>query len=130
MATAKEDKPVNNGVNVDALFGAQAALAKTPEAARFKWRSTVEWIGGTHSRSTFSGFYGAGQEMEHKTATAVDSDHPEVLVGQDNAPTPVEYLLHGIAACLTKPVRPTRLRPIGRKSSPFMMCWRERMRRR
>jgi uncharacterized OsmC-like protein len=39
--------------------------------------------------------------MTHKHATLIDSDHPEVLVGKDNAPTPVEYLLHAIAACLT-----------------------------
>jgi uncharacterized OsmC-like protein len=31
----------------------------------------------------------------------VDADHPAVLVGDDNAPSPVEYLLHAIAACLT-----------------------------
>ena len=31
----------------------------------------------------------------------VDADHPAVLIGRDNAPTPVEYLLHAIAACLT-----------------------------
>ena len=31
----------------------------------------------------------------------LESDHPEVLVGPDQAPTPVEYLLHAIAACLT-----------------------------
>ena len=41
------------------------------------------------------------QEMAHRHVTVVDSDHPEVLVGSDNAPTPVEYLLHAIAACLT-----------------------------
>jgi hypothetical protein len=52
MAKAKSDKPVNNGVNVEALFGAQEALKNAPEAAKFKWRSTVEWINGTHSRST------------------------------------------------------------------------------
>ena len=56
---------------------------------------------GTHSRSKFSGFYGAMQEMEHAHETEVVSDHPAVLVGQDNGPTPVEYLLHAIAACLT-----------------------------
>ena len=39
--------------------------------------------------------------MEHRSVTVVDSDHPAVLVGQDHGPTPVEYLLHGIAACLT-----------------------------
>ena len=31
----------------------------------------------------------------------VESDHPAVLVGTDDGPTPVEYLLHAIAACLT-----------------------------
>src|SRR6476620_12400053 len=39
--------------------------------------------------------------MEHKHVTTVDADHPAVLVGDDNAPSPVEYLLHAIAACLT-----------------------------
>ena len=59
------------------------------------------WVSGTHSRSKISGFYGAMQEMEHTHETEVDADHPAVLVGQDNGPTPVEYLLHAIAACLT-----------------------------
>ena len=27
--------------------------------------------------------------------------HPAVLVGKDHGPTPVEYLLHALAACLT-----------------------------
>ena len=66
MATAKSDKPVNNGVNVEALFDAQEALKKAPEAAQFKWRATVEWINGTHSRSTVEGFYGLGAEQKHK----------------------------------------------------------------
>src|SRR5215475_6931528 len=30
-----------------------------------------------------------------------DADHPPVLVGTDNGPTPVEYVLHALAACLT-----------------------------
>jgi hypothetical protein len=40
MATTQADKPVNNGVNVEALFGAAGGADQTPEAARFKWRST------------------------------------------------------------------------------------------
>jgi uncharacterized OsmC-like protein len=31
----------------------------------------------------------------------LDADHPTVLVGADNGPTPVEYVLHALAACLT-----------------------------
>lgn len=42
MTTATTDKPVNNGVNVDALFGAREALTKAPEAAQFKWRASCE----------------------------------------------------------------------------------------
>ena len=30
-----------------------------------------------------------------------DADHPKVLTGQDQAPTPVEFLLHALAGCLT-----------------------------
>jgi len=30
-----------------------------------------------------------------------DADHPAVLVGQDHGPTPVEFVLHALAACLT-----------------------------
>ena len=41
------------------------------------------------------------QEMEHKNVHVFDADHPAVLVGADNGPTPVEYVLHALAACLT-----------------------------
>ena len=95
------ERPPRNGVDVPRLFSTLDAVKGQNEIAKFQFRASNEWVSGTHSRSTFSGFYGAGQEMQHKAPTTVDSDHPEVLVGQDNAPTPVEYLLHGIAACLT-----------------------------
>jgi uncharacterized OsmC-like protein len=39
--------------------------------------------------------------MTHREPFTVDADHPPVLVGGDNGPTPVEYLLHALAACLT-----------------------------
>ena len=92
---------VNNGVNVDALFGAQEALKNAPEAAKFKWRSTVEWINGTHSRSTIEGFYGLGAEQKHKSKFALDADHPEIFAAEDQAATPVEIVLASLASCLT-----------------------------
>ena len=30
-----------------------------------------------------------------------DSDHPEIFASEDNGPTPVEYVLVGLAGCLT-----------------------------
>src|SRR6185312_8153929 len=57
---------------------------------------------GTHNRSTIRGFYGAGQEDTSRTEDFIyDADHPAVLVGTGHGPTPVEFLLHAIAACLT-----------------------------
>ena len=101
MATTQSDTPVNNGVNVEALFGAQEALKQTPEAARFKWRSTVEWINGTHSRSTIEGFYGLGAEQKHKKPFTFEADHPEIFASEDHSATPVEIVLAGLASCLT-----------------------------
>jgi uncharacterized OsmC-like protein len=101
MTTATIDKPVNNGVNVAALFGAREALTQSPEAAKFKWRASVKWINGTHSRSTIESFYGLGAEQKHKTPFTFDADHPEVFASEDKGATPVELVLAGLASCLT-----------------------------
>jgi uncharacterized OsmC-like protein len=37
----------------------------------------------------------------HEREFTFDADHPTVLVGRDQAPTPVEFLLHALASCLT-----------------------------
>ena len=91
----------DNGVNVVALLGAREALAAAPEAARFRWRTTCSWVNGVHSRSTVEGFFGLGEERSHRVRSVLDADHPEVFAAEDNGPTPVEYVLVGLGACLT-----------------------------
>jgi uncharacterized OsmC-like protein len=93
--------PVNNGVNVEALLGAREALTAAPEAAQFTWRATCEWQNGTHSRSSVEGFFGLGEEQKHRTEYSFDADHPEIFASEDNGATPVEYVLVGLASCLT-----------------------------
>jgi uncharacterized OsmC-like protein len=93
--------PVDNGVNVEALLGARAAVTETPDAAQFQWRATCEWQKGTHSRSTVQGFFGLGGEQSHRTKFAFDADHPEIFASEDNGATPVEYVLVALASCLT-----------------------------
>jgi uncharacterized OsmC-like protein len=90
-----------NGVDVASLFGTIGVVRNQPELAEFRFRAEHEWVRGTHSRTTMGPFHGAGGEHEHKATYAFDADHPAVLVGSDEAPTPVEFLLHAIAACLT-----------------------------
>ena len=92
---------VVNGVNVEALLGARKALTDMPEAAQFKWRATCEWQNGTHSRSSVSSFYGLGTEQSHKTEFKYDADHPAIFASEDKGATPVEYVLVGLASCLT-----------------------------
>jgi len=90
-----------NGVDTPTLISTINAVGAKPELAKFTFRNSNEWISGTHSRSTMKGFYGAGGEHAHKASYSAESDHPAVLCGADNAPTPVEWLLHALAACLT-----------------------------
>ena len=91
----------NNGVNVQALLDAREALSQAPEAAQFNWRATCEWKDGTHSHSTVEGYFGLGQEHKHKKTFNFDADHPEVFASEDKGATPVEYVLVGLASCLT-----------------------------
>lgn len=92
---------VNNGVNVDALVAARDALTDAPEGAQFKWRAACEWKNGTHSHSIVEGFFGLGEEQKRKRTFTFDADHPEVFASDDLGATPVEYVLVGLASCLT-----------------------------
>jgi uncharacterized OsmC-like protein len=91
---------VRNGVDTAALFATLDAVRADPELAKFQFRATNRWVSGTHNQSTIHDFYGAKQEMLHTTASTYDADHPAVLVGEDKGPTPAEYLLHALGACL------------------------------
>ena len=94
-------KKVNNGVNVEALLGAREALTDAPEGAKFKWKATCNWVNGTHSRSKIREFFGLGDNQKHKTEYSFEADHPEVFASEDNGVTPVEFVLVGLASCLT-----------------------------
>lgn len=100
MSTTTERKPLN-GVDTPTLFATLDAVKGQPELAKFQFRAKNTWVKGTHNRSSIHSFYGAGQELEHKHETVIDADHPAVLVAADNGPTPVEYVLGALAACLT-----------------------------
>ena len=98
---AEQPKEVDNGVNVAALLGAREALTEAPEAAQFRWKAVSSWQSGTHTRSSCNGFFGLGEDQQHKTEFVYDTDHPEVFASEDNGATPVEMVLVGLAGCLT-----------------------------
>ncbi len=99
--TAEVNDSMSNGVDTATLFATLDAVKQAPQAANFQFRAHNEWISGTHNRSTITDFFGVGEERAHERTFVFDADHPAVLVGQDQGPTAVEFVLHALAACLT-----------------------------
>jgi uncharacterized OsmC-like protein len=95
------DTTHRNGVDTATLFATLDAVKEMPAAAQFQFRAHNEWQQGTHSTSTISDFFGVGEERSHEREFVFHADHPAVLVGRDHGPTPVEFVLHALASCLT-----------------------------
>ncbi len=92
---------VTNGVNVQALLDAREALKGAPEAAQFTWRASSKWQHGVHTTIKVKDFFGLGQEQSHKEESVFEADHPEVFAAEDDGITPIEYLIVGLASCLS-----------------------------
>lgn len=96
---------VCNGVNVTAMMEVIKAVKATPAIGKFNFRATNKWMGGDCNRSTIQEFTGAMQE--HRVggqAFVYDNGEHPVLLGQDKAPNPVEWLLHALIGCMTTTV--------------------------
>jgi uncharacterized OsmC-like protein len=93
---------VRNGVDTKQLYGTLDAMTAQPGLGAFRFRAVNHWIDGAHNRTTIDGFHGAGQEDDSRARPFVlDAGEPSILLGHDTGPSPVEALLHALAACLT-----------------------------
>lgn len=93
---------VKNGVNVDQLVETIEHVQAQPELAKFKFRSKNNWINGGHCVSSIKSFYGVGAEDTTRQETfTMECSHPKVLLGEDEAATPPEVVLHALGSCLT-----------------------------
>ena len=101
LTQPRRERPPRNGVDTPTLFATLDAVKGAPALARFQFRARNRWQSGTLSETTIASFSGAGGEHAHKTTFTVAADHPAVLVGEDRAPLPVEFLLHALASCIT-----------------------------
>ncbi len=99
MITTENKK---NGVNVDQLMATIEAVQGNPELAKFEFRAKTNWIDGGHCVTSAKSFYGVGEEdTTRKETFTMEADHPNVLLGEDLAPTPAEIVLHALGSCLT-----------------------------
>ncbi len=93
---------MKNGVNVEQLGATIEAVQNDASLAKFEFRAKNNWITGGHCVSSIKGFYGVGEEdTSRKDTFTMEADHPEVLLGQDLAANPAEFVLHALGSCLT-----------------------------
>ncbi|HSJ68937.1 MAG TPA: OsmC family protein [Anditalea sp.] len=91
-----------NGFSLDEIGGTVKAITENPEIAKFEFRVKNKWIKGGHNRSRIQGFYGGGQEdSSRKKPFIYDNSEPPILLGNNEGANPVEYILHGLAGCMT-----------------------------
>jgi uncharacterized OsmC-like protein len=90
-----------NGVNVEQYNANVEAIRENPEIAKFQFRVSNEWMGGTSNRSIVKELYGACEEMAREKPFTLEMDEPPVLLGSDSAVNPVEAALSALAGCLT-----------------------------
>ena len=95
-------KKTSNGIEINKLVETIDAVKKNPELAKFKFRTSTEWINGGHSRTKIQEFYGVGQEdTSRKEPFILDGDEPFVLLGTNKGPNAVELVLASLASCLS-----------------------------
>lgn len=99
-APALKEKRVN-GVHLMNLHDTIKAVRQNPELGRSRFRATNQWLGQALNRTTIGDYFAAGQERRHKTTFVFENDEGEVLLGNDQAANPVEFILHALAGCVT-----------------------------
>ena len=97
----KVQEKLVNGVAVGKLYDTIEAVKQEPAIAKFNFRVRNKWINGGHNHTTIKDFYGAKEVHRHDAPFELDADEPPLLLGTDKGPNPVEYLLKGLAGCLT-----------------------------
>jgi uncharacterized OsmC-like protein len=100
MAEQETIKTIN-GVDTQALEELIESVQEDPSLAKSTLRVRNKWIKADHSQTTVCDFYGAGQENSHEQTFVMDAGEPLLIAGKDEAASPMEYLLHSLAGCLT-----------------------------
>lgn len=97
--TTAPEPIIRNGVPVHKLFGTIGRIRNESELAAFRFTAKNRWIEGTASASTIHEWHGMSADHTHVQEFEFAADHP--TLGNGYGPTPQEYVLHALAACLT-----------------------------
>lgn len=92
---------IKNGVDTQALSQTITQIKENPSLGQCEFRLRNQWVDGDENRSEVHGYYAAGDEQAHKQVFHFQAGEPTLLAGKDQGANPVEFLLSGLAACMT-----------------------------
>lgn len=101
MNTSVAQSKIVNGYNTEKMAETVTAVKGNPELAKFKFRAQNQWRDGSRNTVAIGGYYGTCQELEPNRKFEHQADEPTVLLGQDSAANPAEYLLTALSSCMT-----------------------------
>ena len=93
---------VNNGVNVEALLAAREALKGAPRGGQVHVAGLLQ-MAERHAQPDQGRRASTASARNRSTrpSSRSSADHPEIFASEDLGITPIEYVLVGLASCLT-----------------------------
>lgn len=91
-----------NGYRLQDIMEKVQNIQKDPEIAQFTFRANNKWIEGGLNVSSIQGFYGGKMEdTSREEPFEYYCSEPPILLGNNESANPVEFILHGLAGCMT-----------------------------
>ncbi len=87
-----------NGINLETLRGAVAAITQDPAKRMTHWQVASHWRGGTRSETRVTSCTIGGERVAKDFTIRVDE--PLELCGTNQYPNPQEHLLAALNACM------------------------------
>jgi len=90
---------MKNSINISALSEFVNEIKEINEQAQIKYGVNVEWQSGTRTKATIQNTVLGRQKLTR--GFSFEIDEPSQLLGINSNPTPQEYLMAGVAGCMS-----------------------------
>lgn len=87
-----------NGIDIAGLNGAREAIRQNPAAGEARYGVLLNWQDGTKIEAQATQMSVGTDRIERNFKWTIDE--PPQLLGNSTGPTPQEYLMSGVAACI------------------------------
>lgn len=90
---------MKNNINVSGLSEFVNEVKDQCEQSDIKYGVHIDWVSGTRTKATVQNITLGGQRLVRNFSFEIDE--PNQLLGLNSNPTPQEYLMAGVAGCMS-----------------------------